>query len=638
MVALSLRLATAACALWSGAGAAQLLTLTNTSKNEYEIPLGYPVPLPVESLTAVAGFRSYAALEDRLAALALGDDIATLNVGQTVGARPIRAYRIGDDDATTVEGFTEPAALINGGIHAREWAAPEVVTGLIERMIERRGDAGVYRYLLDNLNLIVVPVLNVDGFLQTQRYPAQTLQTEYAGDPQPADLASEPPEYRYYPRDGRLRRKNMRDVDEILCPASQGGCVADGMSGVDLNRNNDSKFFDSGNQNSDDPASLLYHGASGGSEPEIQALYAAADLGPRARLRFFSDTHSFGRVLFGADTGSARRNAITRTLAERMSAATTGDSNRYPYDPTPPQYGIGSTDEYFGNGEQIPAYTLEIEPRGSSAEYGGFGYHHDGFILPASQIARVREELADAYSLGLYRMAGPPSLLAVDIRRADTGASAYSARWQRDGNGRRLVVDAQTPLEAGVAYRLRLGFDKPMRVRDAAGRPVAYRGQTAPLVPDVRLTKDGAPRLTLRGDASGWRREIGDTDGARRYADDSYVVDLCVPANLADASPLTLDVDAQDLSGQPLDADPATVTDWSAGWRRYEDSDGRDNTDTGGRDRNHAFAVSLPAGGGNCGSGGGGGGAFSATTLVALLGLGLLAGMRSRRRNEKGRD
>ncbi|MDP9140150.1 MAG: hypothetical protein M3O62_05070 [Pseudomonadota bacterium] len=630
MATLRIGAALALCACVSSVSA-QVLTLTNTSKNANEIPLGYPVPLPVDSLTPVAGFRSYAALEDRLTALSLNDDVAAVVVGETARDRPITAYRIGDADATTAEGFAESAALINGGIHAREWASPEVVTGLVERMVVQRNDAGFYRYLLDNLNLIVVPVLNVDGFLQTQRYPTQTLQTEYAGDPQPAELASEPPEYRNYPRDGRLRRKNMRNVDEILCPASQSGCVADGMLGVDLNRNSDSKFFDSGNQNSDDAASLLYHGVSRGSEPETQALYAAADLGPRTRLRFFSDTHSFGRVFFGAETGSVRRNAITRTLAERMSAATNGDSSRYPYDPTPPDYGIGSTDEYFANGEQIPAYTLEIEPRNGGTEYGSFGYHHDGFILPASQIARVRRELADAYSVGLYRMAGPPVLLAAQIRRVDDGEIVYAAQWQRSGNVRQLQVSAQQALVADTDYRLWLAFSKPMRARDATGTVVAYTGQNGPLAPQVAIEGESAagnPFSTeLTTTDQGWLPAAGGAPaGYLRYVDDAYAITFRLPASvpLDNAALVNLKVVAQDLSGQALDSNPATVLDWSAGWQRYEDDRDRDNTDSGGSDRTLRIVDD-----GSSDGGGGGGGSLSLFALLALL---CLATMRSSRR------
>src|SRR5262245_1675211 len=68
--------------------------------------LGYPVPLPVDSQTAVDGFRSYASLHARLQDLALGSgDIERRTLGQTRAGRDIHAYVLGDNDDVTAEGF-----------------------------------------------------------------------------------------------------------------------------------------------------------------------------------------------------------------------------------------------------------------------------------------------------------------------------------------------------------------------------------------------------------------------------------------------------------------------------------------------------------------------------------------------------
>ena len=86
-------------------------------------------------------------------------------IGQTIYGRDIWAYRISDLDGVTDEGIqSEGAVLQNGTIHAREWASPEVTTAIIERFAERAGDNGIYDYLINNLNIVIVPVLNVDGF------------------------------------------------------------------------------------------------------------------------------------------------------------------------------------------------------------------------------------------------------------------------------------------------------------------------------------------------------------------------------------------------------------------------------------------------------------------------------------------
>ncbi len=616
-MAAALRWSAALLSLLPCVAGAQLLTLTNDEYGENLIPIGYPIPQPIESLSAIDGFRSEAALRARLADLALTHaDISEQRVGTSRDGRAITAWRLGTSSALTPEGSTKPAALISGTIHAREWASPEVVVGLIERFAERADDGGVYRYLLDHLRLVVVPVLNPDGFAHTQRHAARTLQTEFPSDPQPAQQSANPPEYRNYPRDGRLRRKNLRDVDADTCPAVNADC----MNGVDLNRNH-TPFFGSGNQNSPDSRSLLHRGPQAESEPETTALYAAADLAPRSRLRFYVDVHSYGRVLFGVDTGNVRRDRITRELAPLMSAQT-GAANRYPYDATAPGVGIGSTDEHFGNLQQIPAYTLEIEPRSGGTEYGGFGYHHDGFILPASQIGRVRIELADALVAGLYRMSGPPALVAAEIRRVDTGALVWRARWRVDGGSRRLQLERGESLIANVDYRLWLGFDKPMRRRDANGNAVALVGQSVAIAPAIAFEGTDASGASFRSDlgttAQGWRATgNGAPDGRLRYADDAYAMDFRLAENapLVGARSARLRVEARDMSGLALDADPATVTDWSAGWFGYEDAQGRGDTDSGGPDLNLQIvgADTIPP------SGGGGGSLGGAASILALL-------------------
>jgi murein tripeptide amidase MpaA len=168
--------------------------------------------------------------------------------------------------------------LTNGGIHAREWQTPETVTGIMELLAEQQGDNHLYSYLRDNVNVILVPVLNVDGFLQTQRFPDRNWLGTDPNDPERA------------PRDGRMRRKNMLGVDEIL--ESQD----DHLNGVDLNRNNPPYWNTSPGDSSSDVQSIVHHGSAARSEPEILALDAAAQLGPIGQLRMYTDVHSFSRV------------------------------------------------------------------------------------------------------------------------------------------------------------------------------------------------------------------------------------------------------------------------------------------------------------------------------------------------------
>ena len=110
-------------------------TYTELSTTGNNIALGYPVPLPVDSLTPVDGFRSYSSLNLRHQQLTAETSLITQHkVGQTLSGRDIWAYQFSDSDEVTVSGAREGSALINGGIHAREWQSPEALTGYMETL------------------------------------------------------------------------------------------------------------------------------------------------------------------------------------------------------------------------------------------------------------------------------------------------------------------------------------------------------------------------------------------------------------------------------------------------------------------------------------------------------------------------
>lgn len=555
--------------------------------------IGVPVPMPVDSQTPIAGFRTYDSLIAGLQALVAqnGDIASTTNVGTTAANRNIVAFEIGATGA--------PAFLQSGGIHAREWIAPEVVAGYIERLLGNRHDGGLYQYLIENVNSVLVPVLNVDGFLQTQRYPDRAVASTCS-----EDAANEP-------RDGRMRRKNMSPdgtpVDEVLTT------IADATLGVDANRNN-LPWWGGTPGSSGNPCSLIYRGASAESTREAQALDAAAALAPTSRLRLYIDTHSYTRAYLAANTGNARRDAIQQQLAQRMSAVA---GNRYSYSASPAGSGIGSTDEHFANTYQIPAYTLEMEPTIAHgiADYGGIDVPDSGFVLPAAEVSRVRQEMVDATVLGVYRQSGPPSVSDIIIF-AGPDALGFQGSWVTSGNRRTFLVTSPASLQAGGSYSLQVDFTKPMRVNNSSGAVGQYAGQNVALDPTFAL--EG-----LDSQGQPFTVPIATTSGhwfGAHYTDDAYTVDFQIPTGtpIANAKRLSLAITAADFSGAALDANPATPVDWSNGaWSGYEDANCTSG-DVGGTDRSVRI---IDDGSPLCAapSGGGGGGAIDLTSLIALL-------------------
>ena len=560
------------------------------------IALGYPVPIPVDTPLPFDGFRSYSGLHTRHQDLANTTDWShAFEIGLTRMGRTIWAYQLGDADLMTVYGLPEQAMLTNGGIHAREWQSQEVATGIIELLALSEDDSHLISYLRDNANMLVIPVLNVDGFLQTQRFPSQDWIDTDPEDPEES------------PRDGRMRRKNMLGSDEDLFTQD------DHLLGVDLNRNNAPFWNTNPDRSSDLPESLVHHGASAQSEPETQALDAAAQLGPAERLSMFTDMHSYSQVNFWSRNSNEGLSSLTEKLLTtfRDHHVAFDAAKFYWFDSAeniPINQGIGTTDEYFTHTYQVPSSTLEIEPTfgnhpglpGSGADYGGLGRNgHDGFILPDSEVERVRTELAQTFAVAYYQQSGPPSIAAVRFIDNASGSVVAEAEWDVSGETAREMYSFQAQaLQLDREYTFWLAFDKPMRWRED-GEVTVLPGQpgstldvdAALLVDDSELSVNliGGDWLDIPGDAP---------DGYMQYRDDALALIFNMPADennlgLVDGTEAaTLVFGTTDMTGNQTDADPSTVARWmEGGWSGYEDSEGLDGNNTGGNDGSIQFQV-----------------------------------------------
>lgn len=572
----------------------EILKYTENTDSSTELALGYPIPITVDSLTAINGFRSYGSLHAQHQALSINNALLSSHiVGATHAGRDIYAYQFGDTDLLTLDGAEEAAFMINGGIHAREWQSPEVVTELMETLVEQQNDNHIVDYLLDNTNIIILPVLNIDGVMQTQRFPEQVT-------PSPNATSNSSPSIKFAePRDGRMRRKNMPQVDEDL------STDGDRLQGVDLNRN--SEFFFGVQAGNSVPTSLVYGGAGIFSEPETQALLEAAKLAPENQLRFYEDAHSFSRVLFVPQPNHARRNAITTDLATKFQRVTQGVGTDYfpIYDDV--NQSIATTATYFAYKYNIPAWTLEIEPPqgfpntpNGGAFYGGTGASHSGFIMPDSEIARTRDQLATAHLLAFYHQAGPAHVTAVEIRDANQ-AIVYSASWQSNGSIRTLDVNVSENFSAGQSYQLWVSFNKPMRLRNLADTVIQYSGMQAPLAPSLSLVGSnafGSINVPLSSSVNNWLSQPGGaSSGFVRYKDDAFMLPFTIPSSIQVSSAsgtteIALSINQQDLSELFIDSNPATIADWSNGaWSNYEDSSGLSG-DQGGADASYRLKVS----------------------------------------------
>lgn len=316
------------------------------------------------------GWSDLEDLHDRMEDLAALYPAAELvEIGVSEEGRPLLGLRLGDGGYDARRG-----TLITGGLHAREWVAVHSALYIAERLLEDDGIDPVVTALLDEQKVLVVPVVNPDG-------------------------------YRYTWTTDRLWRKNRHDN-------------GDGSFGIDLNRNFTTGWGGPGSSGS--TASNNYRGVAPLSEPESAAVAEFLALHPRYDRHI--DLHCTGQLALhpwghtvDAPVEDDALSSVAVAAAEAMTAV-----HATPYDA-----GQASTRLYLASGMLIDhahglhgAQSLLLELR----DRGRFG-----FLLPADQLLPTAEEAyegvwevlaADGLQLHLSVLQeGPPTL--VRVTRAD---------------------------------------------------------------------------------------------------------------------------------------------------------------------------------------------------------------------------
>lgn len=243
-------------------------------------------------------------------------------IGTSLQGRPIWALLVSTTPkANDPAALEKPSIIFDGLHHAREIMTPEIVMDVAQTVLsgtQMRVRAATD--LLSRWNIWVVPMLNVDG--------NNIVWTQDA-----------------------WWRKNAR------------GTNGSGIYGVDINRNYPFQFAacagSSNRQGAQD-----YHGASGGSEPETQAL---ARLGQMARPSASLSYHSYSELVlypFGCSGELSGENAMLEKISRELAAVLPSDSGRGNYTPgTPWQilYGVdGDSMSYLHSEFGATAFTFEV--------------------------------------------------------------------------------------------------------------------------------------------------------------------------------------------------------------------------------------------------------------------------------------
>ncbi|HKA20763.1 MAG TPA: M14 family zinc carboxypeptidase [Blastocatellia bacterium] len=503
-------------------------------------------------------FHSYDQTISEFKALATAHpDLAVYSkLGTSFEGRDIFALKISKN--ASVDDVSKPEVLITGLHHAREWISVESPVYFANRLVNGYATEDSVRYLVDHLQIWVVPIVNPDGLNYTQASPNDQM------DPI------------------RLWRKNRR-------PISAGACTA-GV-GVDLNRNygyhwrllsdlecpnfcDDRSCLNDDVGGSDEPSNDIYRGPKAESEPEVKAVKALVD-DPNRHFRAQLDYHNYAQLIlypWGYSSLETDDNSTLSGLAQRMSDALFAvDRKRYRPEQAIDLYTLtGSSIDYAYGVNHVPApFVVEMRPDCCD------------FSVSEAQIPVVNQETwAGAQQLFNWA-AGPPILESVKAYTPGPDGSfsrlVYSARWisSPDSNGfRQLTVETRFPGIDPGRLQVRLQFSKPM---NTSVDPIATLGR------DSRLNE--VTLAAMRGD-EGWQTTV--------YTYDTWVGETVLVDDGNLTSVWRVAVSASDSTGLMLDATPFTIASYRAGgsqWDRYEDSNGNGNS--GGTDSVHTIGPGV---------------------------------------------
>ncbi len=149
-----------------------------------------------------------------------------IKIGESYEGRNLTVLKVSDNVSQDED---EPAVLIDGNIHAREWSTHQAASYLLWRLTTEYDTNETIHWLVNNREIFIMPMLNPDGY--------------------------------YYDGNGNLSEKEYwRKNRNSSTPTS--------AVGVDLNRNWDSQW----EKGDDEPSNQTYHGERPFSENETSCL------------------------------------------------------------------------------------------------------------------------------------------------------------------------------------------------------------------------------------------------------------------------------------------------------------------------------------------------------------------------------
>lgn len=260
---------------------------------------------------------------------------------KSVLGRDVEGVEISNNVKASDDG--KPVYFVMGVHHAREWPSAEIAMEFAIELATSKSAA--VKQLLDQARVLVVPIINPDGFIAS-RGSVSAGDTTNQSLVQTAEAIMPPGGYLAY------RRKNCGGLPVPGLPCEL-------QYGIDPNRNYGEGW--GGNGAGSDPNTQSYRGPGPWSEPETQNVH---ELSQRRQVTGLITLHTIGALVLrppGRSTfGKAPDENETKRIGDIMGAAA-GYPSQYSfqlYDTS------GTTEDWNYAAAGTYGYTIEIGPQG----------------------------------------------------------------------------------------------------------------------------------------------------------------------------------------------------------------------------------------------------------------------------------
>ncbi len=289
---------------------------------------------------------------------------------QSLEDRPIFGIEIASD-VKKEDG--RPIFYIDGVHHAREWPASEYTILFAHFLIEEFGKDREITSLLKKARVIVVPIVNVDGF----DYSRESVLSYNQALRNSTSLTGAVNGFEGY------WRKNRRSFTGVTVPVAQRNPDA---FGVDPNRNYSYLWGDNQGGSSGTIFDQTYRGEAPFSEPETQNM---RDIVLGRSVTGVLTNHTYQGSVLRTGGGDAPEDGILERIGQKVA-----DVLGYRNAPTVGYPTTGTTDDWAYAAKAILGYTIEN---------GVIGFHP----AYADEVGRYYKQHMEAFTVLLEMAANP---------------------------------------------------------------------------------------------------------------------------------------------------------------------------------------------------------------------------------------